>query len=104
MTRDIVANVELAEGAGDDVRGSRVPVSAVTIRPSVDQRAASQPQEHVLERRPPDEDRLGIELALARGYHDALAVVGLEQDAIGELLDAVGEAIEPPVECLLDLG
>ena len=37
----------------------------------LDQRAAGQPQEDVLEGRPPDEDGLGLEAALVGGDRDA---------------------------------
>ena len=68
----------------------------------VDQRAAGQAQEDVLERRPADEDRLGLEPALVDRDRGRLAVVGVEQDPVGQVLDPLGEAVELAVERLLD--
>ena len=85
-------------GAVLDGRGSR-PATAL-----LDQRAAGQPQEDVLERRPADEDRLRLEAALVGRDRDGLAVVGVEQDPVGEPLDPLGEAVELAVERLLDAG
>ena len=52
--------------------------------------------------RPADEDRLGPEAALVDGRDGRLAVVGVEQDPVGEVLDALGDAVELPVERLRD--
>src|SRR4051794_41109499 len=72
-------------------------------RPSLlDQRAARQPQEDVLQRRASNEDSLRCEAALVGGDGDGLTVVGIEEDAVGEPFDAIGETIELAVEALLD--
>ena len=68
----------------------------------LDQRAAGQAQEDVLERRPADEDGLGLEAALVDGDRGRLAVVGVEQDAVGQALDPLGDAVELAVERLGD--
>src|SRR5690349_15991539 len=81
--------------------------STTWVRPAtrlLDQRAAGEPQEHVLEGRPPDEHRLGLEATFVGGYRDRLAVVGVEQHPVGQPLDALGEAVELAVERLLDAG
>ena len=68
----------------------------------VDQRAPGQAQEDVLERRPADEHGLGLEAALVDGDRGRLAVVGVQQDAVGQVLDALGDAVELAVERLGD--
>ena len=45
-----------------------------------------------------------MEPALARGHHDRLAVVGVEQDPVGQSLDSLREALDLAVEGLLDPG
>ena len=68
----------------------------------LDQRAAGQPQEDVLERRPADEDGLGPEAALVDGDRRRLAVVGVEEHAVRQVLDPLGDAVELAVERLGD--
>src|SRR5688572_16382549 len=65
----------------------------MTVR-LLDQRAAGQAQEHVLQRGSADEHGLRLEPALVDGYRRRFAVVGVEQDAIGEVLDALRDPVE----------
>src|SRR5258706_11584566 len=56
--------------------------SMTWVRPAtglLDQGAAGQPQEDVLEGRSPDENRLRLQAALVGGDRDRLAVVGIEE-------------------------
>ena len=71
-------------------------------RPSVHQAAAGQPEEHVLQRAPPDQDGLRQETTLVDGDRDRLTVVGVHEDPVGEELDALAETIQPALEGLLD--
>src|SRR4051812_4406488 len=82
----------------------RARVTAVNVLPSVDQRAAGQVEEDVLERRPADEDGARLQPALADGDRGRLAVVRVEQDPVGQVLDPLGDAVEPAVEFLGDAG
>src|SRR3954471_5909210 len=68
----------------------------------LDQRAAGQPQEDVLEARPPDQDGLGPESPVVGRGDGGLPVVGVEEHPIREELDPLRQAIELPVERLLD--
>ena len=64
----------------------------------LDQAPAGQPEEDVLEGRPADEDGLGPETPLVDGDRRRLAVVGVEQDPVGQPLDPLGQPVEPAVE------
>ena len=88
--------VDGSPGAGSGEGGHRPRL--------VDQRAAGQAQEDVLERRPPDEDGLGLEATLVDGDRGRLAVVGVQQDPVGQVLDPLGDAVELAVERLGDAG
>src|SRR3954452_12014528 len=68
----------------------------------LDQGTAGEPQEDVLEAGPPDEDSLWPEATLVRRGNRGLAVVGVQEDPIGEELDPLGQAVQLPVERLLD--
>ena len=89
----------MLEDPADGRRRARTARSTV-IGGLLDQGAAGQPQEDVLERRAADEDGLGLEPALVDGDRGRLAVVGVEQDAVGQVLDPLGDAVELAVERL----
>ena len=90
-------------GAGRRCRGAGRSARARCRRPagsarSLDEAPAGEPQEHVLERAPPDEDGLGTKAALMGGDRGRLAVVGVDEHAVRQPLDALADAVELAVE------
>src|SRR5690349_15751187 len=89
---------------GDVTGGVAVPALMTCRRSSVDEGASGQPEEDVLERRAADEDGFGLEAPRMSCRHGRLAIVGVEQDAIGQALDPLGQTVELTIERLLDAG
>src|SRR4051794_26504452 len=87
--------------SGPWARGGRARTSRRRRPPSFDQRAAGEPQEDVLERAPAHEHRLRHEPPMVGRGGRRLAVVRVDEDPVGQALDALAEALELPVERLL---
>src|SRR5438132_6340283 len=62
--------------------------------PSFDQAPAGQAEEDVFERAAPDQGGLWSQAAAVHGNGRRLAVAGVEQDPVGQCLDALGKAIQ----------
>src|SRR5437867_4142662 len=80
-------------------------IASIVCRPRLfDQRAAGEPEEDVLQRGAPDEDGLRPNAAFVDGHGDGLAVLGVEEDSIGQHLDPLRDPVKLAVERLLDPG
>ena len=86
--------------AGEPGRG-RCPSGAGRPR-SFDQASTGQAQEDVLKARSSNEDGLRPQPAVVRRGGRGLAVVGIQEDAVGQVFDPVGQPVEPVTKRLLD--
>ena len=77
-------------------------MGTLTLAPSLDEGAAGQPQEDVLEGRAADEDRFGPEASIVNGDGHSLAILGVQEDPVRQVLDPIGQPVELAVEGLLD--
>src|SRR5207237_2342894 len=75
-----------------------------SLSPSLDERAAGETEEDVFQRRPPDERALRPDAAPMHFGRRGLAVSRVQEETVGELLDAIGKPVELAVERLLDAG
>src|SRR5215203_117864 len=81
--------------------GLEMAAMAVSRLLLLDERAAGQTQEDVLQAAASHERRLRLEAALMHGFSGCFSIVRVNEDAVGQLLDPLADAIEPAVERLL---
>src|SRR6478609_668984 len=74
------------------------------IRRSFDERPSREAEEHVFERGAADERRERLEPLARDVLESRLAVVGVDEDAIGEDFDAIADAAQPSGDLLIAIG
>src|SRR2546426_9454311 len=69
---------------------------------SLDETAAGETEEDVLERAPPDEDALRLEAARVDRSARRLAIVGIDEHPVGQAFDPLRDPVEDPVEASVE--
>src|SRR5207249_11014302 len=73
-------------------------MAGAVIAASLDQAAAGEAEEDVLERAAPDEDALRLEAARVDRSARRLAIVGIDEHPVGQAFDPLRDPVEDPVE------